>query len=148
MTTASVLSVWETRGFAIEEHELALRWATLVKHSQFRIVVFLCQTGAEEILLVYKSESDVPAFAIQRLRTAVVLIDCLGMTIRFRSLAEALLAMSPVSKSDRHELLHGPRPACIRVLPQSLIGQRRSFACHIISAFRSTRSWAARLALQ
>jgi len=146
MMTASVLSVRETRGFSIEEHELALRWATLVKHSQFRIVVSLCQWGAEELLLVYKSESDVPTFAIQRLRATVVLIDCLGMTIRFTSLAEALVAMSPISKSDRRELLHGSRPACIRALPQSLIEQRRNFAYRIVSAFRSTRNWAASLA--
>ncbi len=127
-----------------------LRWITLVRHSGYRAAVALGYAGAEELLLVYRSDADVPAFAIQRLRATVVLIDCLGMTMRFASLAEALVGVSPMSKSERQELLHGPRPACLRELPHSLTEQRRSFGCGVVAALcqptRHTRRWAARLA--
>jgi len=150
MTAAFASCIGETRAFSIEEHELALRWATLVKHSGYQVAVSLCQRGAEELLLVSRSDKDVLAFAIQPLPTTVVVIDRLGITIRFVSLAEALVAISPMSKSERHELIHGPRPACVRELPQSLIEQRQSFGRRVVSAFRQrtrhTRRWAAWLA--
>lgn len=152
MATALASYTRETPAFSIEEHELVLRWTTLVRHSGYRAVVALGCAGAEELLLVYRPDRDVPAFAIQRLRATVVLIDCLGMTMRFASLAEALLALSPMSKSERQELLHGPRPACLRELPQPLTEQRRSFGSGVVSALRQparrARRWAARLAAQ
>jgi len=150
MATALALYTPETRAYSIVEHKLVLRWTTLVRHSGYRAVASLGYAGAEELLFVYRSDADVPVFAIQRLRATVVLIDCLGMTMRFASLAEALLALSPMSKSERQELLHGPRPACLRELPQSLTEQRRSFGCGVVVALRQpacyTRRWAARLA--
>lgn len=140
----------ETPALSIEEHELVLRWTTLVRHSGYRAVVSLGYPGAEELLLVYRPDADVLVFAIQRLRATVVLIDCLGMTMRFASLSEALVGVSPMSKSERQELLHGPRPACLRELPQSLTEKRRSFGCGVGAALRQparhTRRWAARLA--
>jgi len=152
MATAFASCIRETRAFSIEEHELALRWATLVKHSGYQVAVSVCQRGAEELLLVSRSDKDVLAFAIQPLPITVVVIDCLGMTMRFASLAEALVAVLPMSKSERHELIHGPRPACIRELPQSLIEQRQGFGRGVASALRQrtrhTRRWAARLAVR
>jgi len=146
MARTSVLSIPETRAFSIEEHEVALRWAALVKRSGYRVVVSLSQRSSEELLMVYRSDRGTPAFAIQRLRTTVVLIDCLGMTMRFTSLAEALLAMSPMSKSDRHRLLNGPRPDCVRELPPSLTEPRGGRGCSIAAALRHARRWAARKA--
>jgi hypothetical protein len=125
-----------TRSFSIEEHEIALRWVTLARPTGYRTSVALELQGAEEVLLVYLPGRQSPAFALQALHSTIVLIDCVGMTMRFSTLAEALMAMSPMSKPNRRELLHGGRTACIHELPGFLTRKRLSFGGRIVGAFR------------
>lgn len=125
-----------TRSFSIEEHEIALRWVTLARPTGYRTFVALDLQGAEEVLLVYLPRRQSPAFALQALHSMIVLIDCVGMTMRFSTLAEALMAMSPMSKPNRRELLHGGRTACIRELPGFLTRKRLSFGGRTVVAFR------------
>ena len=122
------------RAFSIEEHELALRWADLVRPAGSRISVALDVQGAEELFLVYHPGREAPAFALQALHSTVVLIDCLGLTMRFSTLAEALMAVSPTAGLDRRELLHGGRAACLLELPALLIEKRPGLGHRIASA--------------
>jgi len=126
----------ETRSFSIEEHEIALRWMTLARPTGYRASVALDLQGAEEVLLVYLPGRQSPAFALQALHSTIVLIDCLGMTMRFSTLAEALMAMSPMPKPNRSELLHGRRIACILELPGFLTRKRLSFGRRVAVAIR------------
>ena len=112
-----------TRAFSIEEHELALRWADLVMPAGSRVSVALDVQGA-------------PAFELQALHSTIVLIDCLGMTMRFSTLAEALLAMSSMPGLDRRELLHGGRTTCLLELPGFLTAKRPGLGQRIVSAVR------------
>lgn len=125
-----------TRAFSIDEHDLALRWGNLVRSAGFRVSVALDVQGAEELLLVHWPGRQAPAFALQALHSTIVLIDCLGMTMRFSTLAEALIAMSPTPGLDRRELLHGGRTACLRGLPGFLTAKRPSLGHRIVSALR------------
>ena len=125
-----------TRAFSIDEHELALRWGDLVRPAGSRIFVALDVQGAEELLLVHRPGRQAPAFALQALHSTIVLIDCLGMTMRFSTLAEALVAMSPMPELDRRELLHGGRTACLLELPGFLTTKRPSLGHRIASAVR------------
>jgi len=128
----------ETRSFSIEEHEIALRWMTLARPTGYRASVALDLQGAEEVLLVCLPRRQSPAFALQALHSTIVLTDCLGMTMRFSTLAEALIAMlpMPMPKPNRHELLHGGRSACILELPGFLTRKRLSFGRRIAVAIR------------
>jgi len=126
----------ETRSFSIEEHEIALRWVTLARPTGYQTSVALDLQGAEEVLLVCLPGRQSPAFALQALHSTIVLTDCLGMTMRFSTLAEALMAMSPMPKSNRCELLHGGRSACILELPGFLTRKRLSFGRRIAVAIR------------
>jgi len=126
----------ETRSFSIEEHEIALRWMTLARPTGYRASVALDLQGAEEVLLVCLPGRQSPAFALQALHSTIVLTDCLGMTMRFSTLAEALIAMLPMPKPNRHELLHGGRSACILELPGFLTRKRLSFGRRIAVAIR------------
>lgn len=128
-----------TRAFSIEEHELALRWCDLVRPAGSRISIALDVQGAEELLLVYRPGREAPAFALQALCSMIVLIDCLGLTMRFPTVAEALMAVSPMAGLDRRELLHGERTACTPGLPPFLIARRPSLGQRIVSAVRRMR---------
>lgn len=126
----------KTRAFSIEEHELALRWSDLVRSAGFRVSVALDVQGGEELLLVHRPGRQAPAFALQALHSMIVLIDCLSMTMRFSTLAEALIAMSPIPVLDRRELLYGKRTTCLRELPGFLNTKRPSLGHRIVSAIR------------
>jgi len=126
----------ETRSFSIEEHEIALRWMTLARPTGYRTSVALHLQGAEEVLLVCLPGRQSPAFALQALPSTIVLIDCVGLTMRFSTLAEALMAMSPMPKPNRRELLHGGRTACVLELPGFLTRKRLSFGGRIAVAIR------------
>jgi len=124
------------RAFSIEEHELALRWADLARPIGSRISVALDVQGAEELLLVYRPGRQAPAFTLQALHSTVVLIDCLGMTMRFSTLAEALMATSPMPGPSRRELLHGGRTTCLLELLGFLTTRRPGLGHRIVSAVR------------
>ena len=135
-TAPATASQAGTRAFSIEEHELALRWADLVRPTGSRISVALDVQGAEELLLVHNPGRQAPAFKLQALHSTIVLIDCLGMTMRFSTLAEALTALSPMPGLDRRELLHGGRTTCLRELPGFLTAKRPGLGHRIVSAIR------------
>lgn len=124
------------RAFSIEEHELALRWADLARPAGSRISVALDVQGAEELLLVHRPGRQAPAFALQALHSTILLIDCLGMMMRFSTLAEALMAMSPMPGPSRRELLHGGRRTCLLELPGFLTTRRPGLGRRIVSAVR------------
>ncbi len=129
-----------TRAFSIEEHELALRWGDLARPAGYQVSVALDVQGAEELLVVHCPGRQAPAFALQALHSMIVLIDCLGMTMRFSTLAEALIAMSPMPKLHRRDLLHGERTTCLMELPGFLTTKRSGLGHRIIAAVRQMGS--------
>ena len=116
----------KAHAFSIGDHELALRWvslagqASLAGQEGYRVSVALDGDHGGELILVHLPGQQAPAFAIQALDATVVLIDCLGLTMRFPTLLDALLAMAPIAGPHRGELIHGARPPCIAGLPDML----------------------------
>ncbi len=110
----------EACAFPIGDHELALRWASLARPGGYRVSVAMDGDHGGELILVHLPGQQLPAFAIQALDAAVQLIDCVGLTMRFPTLLDALLVMAPIPGPRRGELLHGARPPCIAGLPDIL----------------------------
>lgn len=133
----------EACAFSIRDHELALRWASLATPTGYRVFVSADGTHGGELILVHLPGRQSPVFAIQALHSTVVLIDCLGMTMRFPTLLDALLAMAPVPKSGRGELLRGARPPCIAGLPNFLTRAQPGFSRRIATTARTAlhRAW-------
>lgn len=123
--------------FPIKDHELACWWAGLATPAGYRVAVSMSGRHGGELILVHLPGQQSPAFAIQPLSSAVTLIDCLGMTMRFPTLLDALLTLAPVPKPSRSELIRGARPRCINSLPD--FPKKRNLAsCRAATAIRTT----------
>lgn len=133
----------EACAFPIGDHELALRWAGLARPGGYRVSVAVDGDHGGELILVHLPGQQSPAFAIQAQDATVVLIDCLGLTMRFPTLLEALLAMAPIPGPNRGELLHGARPPCIADLPDILTRPQLCFPRRAADAARAAfhRVW-------
>jgi len=124
--------------FTIEEALTAIRWASLVAPKGYRVIVTPSYAGCDEVIEVYIHRAASPAFRIGRTASAVVVIDRLGMTLGFAALTDALLAMAPLEKSARRELLRAERPAWLPVVPGPATRRTNGF-------WRRVSRWASRL---
>lgn len=97
--------------FSIEDALMASRWAEQVAPLGYRVVVTPCHESAEEVIEVYVPQARMPAFRVHRTAASVVATDCVGLTLSFPTLAEALLVMAPLPKSGRRAMLRGGSPA-------------------------------------
>ena len=97
--------------FSIGDALMASRWAEQVVPLGYRAVVTPCYAEAEEVIEVYVPRVSTPAFKINRAVASVVVTDCVGLTLSFPTLADALLAMAPLPKSGRRAMLKGGSPA-------------------------------------
>jgi len=133
----------EACAFPIGDHELALRWAGLAWPGGYRVSVAVDGDRGGELILVHLPGQQSPAFAIQAQDATVVLTDCLGLTMRFPTLMDALLAMAPIPGPSRGELLHGARPPCIAGLPDILTRPQPCFPRRAADVARSAfhRVW-------
>ncbi len=61
--------------------------------------------------MVYIPSAKTPTFTVHRTAHAFLITDCIGLTLSFPILADALLAMAPLSKPGRREMLKGAVPA-------------------------------------
>lgn len=132
--------------FSTGDHELALRWASLARPGGYRVSVALDGDHDGELILVHLPGQQSPAFAIQTLDATVVLIDCLGLTMCFPTLMDALLAMAPIPGPSRGELLHGARPPCIAGLPDILTAPQSCFQRRAADVARAALHRACKLA--
>ncbi len=115
---------------------MATRWATLVPHKRYRVAVTsVCET-CDEIIEVHIPNVTGPAFTIQRAACAIVLTDRLGMTIGFHSLADALLAMGPLTRRAERELLKAAKPAWLPVVPPT-VAEKAHGSWSIVRRFAS-----------
>jgi len=97
--------------FSIEDALVASRWAEQILSRGYRVVITPRYKDAEEIIEVYIPSAKTPVFRVHRTLHSVLITDCIGLTLSFSTLADALLAMAPLSKSGRREMLKGPSPA-------------------------------------
>jgi len=97
--------------FSIEDALVAGRWAEQILSRGYRVVITPRYKDAEEIIEVYIPSTKTPVFRVHRTLHSVLITDCIGLTLSFSTLADALLAMVPLSKSGRREMLKGPSPA-------------------------------------
>ncbi len=93
-----------------------MRWAALVSSMGYRVVVNLGYAGCDEVIEVFLDPIPSPAFIIQQTESGVVLVDRLGMTLRFAKLTDVLLAMVPLGKVARREVLRASRPPWLPVI--------------------------------
>lgn len=103
--------------FSIEDALLASRWAEQILPRGYRVVITPQYKDAEEIIKVYIPSAGTPVFRVHRTTHSVLVTDCIGLTLSFPALADALLAMVPLSKSGRREMLHGADPPWLPRFP-------------------------------
>jgi len=103
--------------FTIDDALAAMRWASLVAPKGYRVVVTPNYAGCDEVIEVYIQRATSPAFTIRRTAFAVLVVDRLGMTLGFAALTDALLAMAPLEKPARRELLRARRPPWLPMIP-------------------------------
>lgn len=97
--------------FSIEDALMAGRWAEQVAPLGYRVVVTPCHEDAEEVIEVYVPHARALAFRMHRTAASVVVTDCVGLTLSFPTLADALLAMAPLPRCGRRAMLRGGCPA-------------------------------------
>ncbi len=97
--------------FSIGDALIAIRWAEQISPRGYRVVITPGYKTAEEVIEVYIPAAKMPAFIVHRTGHAVLVTDCIGLTQSFPILADALLAMAPLSKPGRREMLKGLSPA-------------------------------------
>lgn len=96
---------------------MAGRWAEQVVPRGYRLVITPCYEDAEEVIEVYVPRTRVPAFRVHRAAAAILVTDCVGLSLSFPTLAEALLAMAPLRRSGRRAMLKGGSPAWLPAVP-------------------------------
>ena len=100
-----------SHAFLIEDALVAIRWAEQILPRGYRVVITPRYKDAEEIIEVYIPTAKSPVFRVHRTSRSVLITDCIGLTLSFPTLADALLAMASLSKSGRREMLKGASPA-------------------------------------
>ncbi len=97
--------------FSIKDALVASRWAEQILSRGYRVVITPRYENAEEIIEVYIPNAKTPTFRVHRTTQSVLITDCIGLTLSFSTLADALLAMVPLTKAGRREMLKGANPA-------------------------------------
>lgn len=97
--------------FSIEDALVASCWAEQILPRGYRVVMTPRYEDADEIIEVYVPSAKTPVFRVHRTLRSVLITDCIGLTLSLPTLADALLAMAPLSKSGRREMLKGLSPA-------------------------------------
>ena len=103
--------------FSIEDAVFASRWAEQIFPRGYRVVITPRYKDAEEIIEVYIPSARTPVFRVPCTLHSVLITDCIGLTLSFPALADALLAMVPLSKSSRREMLKGANPPWLPRFP-------------------------------
>ena len=103
--------------FSIEDALLASRWAEQILPRGYRVVITPRCKDAEEVIEVRVPSAGTPVFRVRRTSHAVLVTDCIGLTLSFPTLADALLAMAPLSKRGRREMLRGADPPWLPQFP-------------------------------
>ena len=105
------------RAFTLDEAFMALRWADLVRERGYRLTISHRFLEADEVLEVHILTCSLPVSRLHKGSRVIWSTDCLGHVRPFASLADALLALMPLSKRDRRTMLKAARPAWLESLP-------------------------------
>lgn len=103
--------------FSIEDALMASRWAEQVVPRGYRVVITPYHRAAEEVIEVYIPRAKAPAFRMHRSAGAILMTDCVGLTLSFPTLADALLAMAPLPRPGLRAMLKGGSPAWLPTVP-------------------------------
>jgi hypothetical protein len=119
--------------FSIADALMAGRWAEQVAPLGYRVVITPCYAQAEEVIEVYVPRATAPAFRARRAAASILVTDCIGLTLSFPTLADAMLAMAPLPKSGRRAMLKGGSPAWLPAVPAGPQGNAWSRAGRFMS---------------
>lgn len=119
--------------FSIEDALIASRWAEQILSRGYRVVITPGYKNAEEVIEVYIPKAKMPTFTVRRTSHSVMITDCIGLTLSFLMLSDALLAIAPLSRSEKREMLKGASPAWL----PDLMKRRNRSACDIRSQISS-----------
>ncbi len=114
------------RAFTLDEALLAMRWADLVRERGYRLTISHRFLEADEVLEVHLRTCSVPVSRLHKGCRVVWSTDCLGHVRPFFSLADALLALTPLSKRDRRTMLKAAAPAWLPWAAAAPAGQARA----------------------
>ena len=103
--------------FSIGDALIAMRWAGQIRSRGYHVVITPGYGSADEVIEVCIPDTTKPTFKVHRATNSVLITDCIGLTLSFPTLADALLAMAPLPKPGRREMLKGARPAWLPVFP-------------------------------
>lgn len=97
--------------FSIEDALIASRWAEQILWRGYRVVITPTYYDADEVIEVYIRDAKAPTFKMHRVARSVFVTDCIGLMLVFPTLADALLAMAPLSRSGERAMWEGAPPA-------------------------------------
>ena len=123
--------------FSIDDALIANRWAEQILSRGYRVLITPRYENAEEIIEVYTPNAKTPTFRVHRTAHSVLITDCIGLTLSFSTLADALLAMVPLSKSGRRQMLKGARPAWFPAFPTCPTKETGTTGSRVAKAFVS-----------
>ena len=103
--------------FSIDDALIANRWAEQILSRGYRVLITPRYKDAEEIIEVYIPGAKTPTFRVHRTPHSVLITDCIGLTLSFSTLVDALLAIVPLSKSGRQQMLKGADPPWLPRFP-------------------------------
>jgi len=97
--------------FTIGDALVAIRWAEQIQSRGYRVVITPRYQNSDEVIEVYIPNTTKPTFMVYHDASSVRIADCIGLTLSFPTLTNALLAMVPLPKSGRRKMLRGGSPA-------------------------------------
>lgn len=93
--------------FSMQDAVIATRWAEKIRPRGYRVVITTRYGNADEVIEVYIPDVEMPTFKVHRGSETVLVTDCIGLTLSFPTLTDALMTMVPLSRSDRRQVLKG-----------------------------------------
>jgi hypothetical protein len=103
--------------FSIEDALIAVRWAGQIRSRGYHVVITPRYGNADEVIEVCIPDTTKPTFKVHRATNSVLITDCIGLTLSFPTLTDALLAMAPLPKRGQREMLKGASPAWLPAFP-------------------------------
>ena len=107
------------RAFTINEALLAMRWADLMRERGYRLTISHRFLEADEVLEVHILTCPMSISRLHWGSRVIWSTDCLGHMRPFATLADALLALAPLSTADRRKMLKAQLPAWLQSFPWS-----------------------------
>ena len=95
------------RLFTARDLSMAARWFETVRSRGYRLAIPQRDPLAAEVIQIRLRPDGAPVYSFRRRQNAIMATDCIGMTVSFPSLVDALSAVAPLSSKERRFVMSG-----------------------------------------